>query len=154
MAYKPEEIETLFNSICTFIAEGNSLRKALRREGMPHSTTFYKWLDSSKEKAAQYTRACEERQHVLFEECLEISNTPVEGIETTIDKDGNEIVKKGDMLQHRRLQIDTRKWMLGKMNPKKYGDKLSLDHEGNVGLSLNITKEEIKKINEDLEDEY
>ena len=30
------------------------------------------------------------------------------------------------MLGHRKLQIDTRKWMLSKMLPKIYGDKLEL----------------------------
>ena len=27
------------------------------------------------------------------------------------------------MIEHRRLQIDARKWLIGKMAPKKYGDK-------------------------------
>lgn len=34
----------------------------------------------------------------------------------------------GDMIEHRRLQIDARKWRLSKMAPKRYGDKSALDH--------------------------
>ena len=32
-----------------------------------------------------------------------------------------------DTIQHRRLQVDSHKWMLGKMNPKKYSDKIQVD---------------------------
>ena len=34
------------------------------------------------------------------------------------------------MLGHRRLQVDARKWMLGKLNPKKYGEKLDVTSDG------------------------
>ena len=37
------------------------------------------------------------------------------------------------MIDHRRLQIDTRKWLIGKMAPKKYGDKQQLEHSGADG---------------------
>ena len=30
------------------------------------------------------------------------------------------------MVQKQRLRVDTRKWLLSKMAPKKYGDKLEL----------------------------
>ena len=30
------------------------------------------------------------------------------------------------MLEHRKLRIDSRKWLLAKLAPKKYGDKLDL----------------------------
>ena len=34
------------------------------------------------------------------------------------------------MIEHRRLQIETRKWMLGRMAPKKYGDVQVHKHGG------------------------
>ena len=34
------------------------------------------------------------------------------------------------MIEHRRLQIETRKWLLGKMAPKKYSDKQIYEHGG------------------------
>jgi hypothetical protein len=35
---------------------------------------------------------------------------------------------EGDMIDHRRLQIDARKWLLAKALPKIYGDKLQVDN--------------------------
>jgi hypothetical protein len=38
------------------------------------------------------------------------------------------------MIAHRRLQVDTRKWYLSKINPKKFSEK--------VQQELSITKEQ------------
>jgi len=38
----------------------------------------------------------------------------------------------GDMIQHRGLQVDTRKWALLKALPKIYGDKLEVDNKHTV----------------------
>ena len=127
MAYSKEKIEERFTEICRQIAEeGKSLRKVLLSKDMPNSETFYKWLDADKEKAKQYTRATNARADVIFEEILEISDTTKEGLTTKETEHGIETTT-ADMIQHRRLQVDSRKWMLGKMNPKKYSDKIQVD---------------------------
>ena len=62
----------------------------------------------------------------MFEEILEIADENnadayvVDG-ETKID---------GNTVQRSKLKIDARKWMLGKMQPTKYGDKVTQVHEG------------------------
>ena len=38
-----------------------------------------------------------------------------------------------DSLEHRRMRVDARKWMMGKLAPKKYGDKQVLEHGGPDG---------------------
>ena len=35
-----------------------------------------------------------------------------------------------------KLQIDTRKWVLSRMNPKKYGDKQQMEHSGDVAVNM------------------
>ena len=56
--------------------------------------------------------------------------------ETKIGKDGVETTE-GDMIEHRRLQVDARKWLAGKLAPKKYGDKT--DHNVAVSGKLEIS---------------
>ena len=66
---------------------------------------------------------------------MDIADTPIEGEKTkTIDgPDGKKTeVTTGDMIDHRKLQVDARKWALARMNPKKYGDKVDLNHGGRV----------------------
>jgi len=56
-----------------------------------------------------------------FDEILEIANT-IEICTTTTQKACVKEITESDMVQHRRLKIDVRKWILSKLMPKKYGD--------------------------------
>jgi len=125
--YTPE----LGQTICERISLGESLRNICKEEGMPALSTVMKWnLDEDKKEfSEQYEKACNTRAELLFEELLEIADTTEEGIEETIKGDLIE-TKKGDMLGHRRLKIDTRKWYLSKVMPKKYGDKMDVTSDG------------------------
>ena len=83
----------------------------------------------------QYARAREMQCQVLADEIVEISNQPKLGIIRTVrtGKNGGMEVRTLDMLEHRRLQIDSRKWVLAKLMPHKYGDKQSVEHTGSDG---------------------
>jgi hypothetical protein len=47
------------------------------------------------------------------------------GEKTKIMPDGKTETIKGDMIEHRRLQVDARKWMAARLAPKKYGDRVT-----------------------------
>jgi len=126
MAYDKEKV---FKEILIQIEEGASLRSVLRQEDMPGRTAFFEWLKEDEVKANQYAKATEKRHDVLFEEILEIAYTPEIGTTTKETERGVEITT-GDMVAHRRLKIDSLKWCLSKMNPKKYGDKLDMTSGG------------------------
>lgn len=129
MEYSDKDKEDVFNEIFDRIEKGEALRNILKDDHLPCHKTFYKWLDEDKQRVAQYERACETRAEKIFEEILDIADNPEEGV-TVTDKDGEVTTTTGDMLGHRRLKIDARKWMLGKMQPKKYGDKLDVTSKG------------------------
>lgn len=132
MAYSAEEIEEKFDLILRDIEDnGLSLRKSLGGYGMPSSKTFYEWLDSDEEKRKRYARACEARADVIFDEIIDISDKQSSDV-VGEDQFGNPIVNH-NIIQRNRLQVDTRKWMLGKLNPKKYGDKI--EHSGDIALT-------------------
>ena len=125
MAYKDNEIEDIFSKICDKISiDGLALRNILKADDMPSSRTFFKWLDNDDKKVKQYARACEDRADNIFEDILDIAD------ESHADKkvleDGREVVDS-EVVQRSRIRIDARKWMLSKMNPKKYSDKLQVD---------------------------
>jgi hypothetical protein len=54
--------------------------------------------------------------------------------DTQVDDDGNEFVNR-DVVARSRLRIDTAKWYLCKLAPKRYGDRLSMDHNVNDGVA-------------------
>ena len=137
MAYKKEQIEIIFKTITERIVNGEAIRNILKDADMPSYETFYKWLEESKDKAKQYARACELRAEVIFDEMLEIADTTIDGVVIETDDNGRTKEKKGDMLGHRRLQVETRKWILSKLNPKKYSDKIQTE---------DVTPQQSKKI--------
>lgn len=94
----------------------------------PHVSTVYEWLNKNSNYydptfSEDYARAREIRTDKLFSEIISISDTPVLGETVKSGLLGDETTT-GDMIQHRRLQVDARKWVVARMMPKKYGDKI------------------------------
>lgn len=133
MAYTKEEIEIVFNEICDEIEQGSSLRAALRKDKRPSSKTFFEWINEDLEKEKQYARATEKRADTIFEDILNIADD--NSSDVFYDDEGNERVNN-DVIQRAKLRVDARKWMLGKMNPKKYGDKIQQEHSGELTTNI------------------
>ena len=102
---------------------------------MPHQATVFRWLEQNEPFREKYARAREAQADFLVEQCLEIADTPMEGVRIEESADGTKTVRE-DMLGHRRLQIDARKWFASKVAPKKYGDKLDVEHGGNIIVEI------------------
>ncbi len=96
--------------------------------------TVRAWQVKDKKFADEIAHARELGWDHLAKEALEIADTPVEGVETIVKPDGSIEERKGDMLGHRKLQIETRLKLLAKWDPKRYGDRQHVEHSGQVGL--------------------
>lgn len=121
--------------ICRRLAAGESLRAICKDEGMPPESTVRGWVtDDVQGFAAQYARARDTGLDCIADEIIEIANTPHEGTVVT-SKEWGEEIKTGDMLEHRKLQVDARKWYLSKLAPKRYGDRLHTEHSGEVAVT-------------------
>lgn len=112
-------------TICAGLAEGHSLLSICEATGIAVSTAWG-WERDIPEHAENATRAREVGCHVMACETKDIADTPQLGEIRTIKPDGTVEVRYEDMTQHRRLRIDTRKWLLSKWASKVYGDKLEL----------------------------
>lgn len=88
-------------------------RKAIKAAHIGQST-FYKWVDEDTDREERYVRAMQARADKIFEDMLEIA-----------DNSANKKESK-EQIARNRLQVDTRKWHLSKLAPKKYGDKLDI----------------------------
>ena len=120
MAYTDKDKDNIFEYVCQEIEKGRALRNVLKDENMPSTSTFYQWLDNDEVKAKQYARATEVRADIIFDDILAIADENTN--DTSINENGIEVVNN-DVIQRSRLRIDARKWVLSKLNPKKFGDK-------------------------------
>jgi hypothetical protein len=107
--------------------EGISLRKACERVKMGRDV-FDSICDEDEKYQNQYARAREKRADMIFEEILQIADS--QGEDMGINPITGEEQINHNVIQRNKLQIDARKWMLGKMQPKKYGDKLDVTTDG------------------------
>ena len=120
--------------ICDLLAQGKSLRAICEMPGMPSRSCVVDWVDGNKEFAVHYARARDKGLDALADEILTIADTPQAGIITKEGGVNGDITETRDMIEHRRLQVDTRKWYVSKLAPKRYGDRLAVEHSGDVSI--------------------
>ena len=135
--YIPEKVITIKETIIEGISNGKSLKSILDNDKtLPSRPIIYEWLNSEnkdfdKEFLNNYTRATQDRADYLVEETITIADDQEDDV--YIDDEGVARTNH-NVIQRARLRVDTRKWIAGKMKPKKYGDSQLLklgDNEGN-----------------------
>jgi terminase small subunit-like protein len=119
--------------ICAEIAAGKSMREICRADGMPDMRTVFRWLAAHAEFCQQYARAREAQADYMAEEILEIADDATN--DWTKREDGSDAVNT-EVVQRSRLRVDARKWLMAKLQPKKYGDRIAQEVTGGDGLPL------------------
>lgn len=107
--------------------KGLSCFKACQKAGVPNST-FMRWLDLDAALAERYARARHDLIERIAQDMLDITDQDV----------GTTLEGKKDWMavQKQRLQVDTRKWLLSKLAPQRYGDKLELSGDPDRPLAI------------------
>jgi len=110
--------------VCAYIAEGDSVREGCRKVDIPIAT-FFRHLAKSDEAngslADQYLRARATRADYRFEQLDEVVRDLRSG---AIDP------------AQARVMMDAIKWQTGKEHAKRYGDKLDLNHSGDITVEF------------------
>lgn len=114
----PPEHEAAQNAtILKLMSEGYSLRKAAMSVGLTAAGFLYRTSQDA-DLSEQYAKARDAMLEKMADDTLDIADQdPAMTAEGKLD---------GVSVAHARLRVDTRKWLLSKLAPKKYGDKLEL----------------------------
>lgn len=120
--------------ICERISNGESLRAICDDEGMPDKATVFRWLSSNADFCDQYARAREAQADAIFDDILTIADDGQNDWMEKKDAEGENIGwrENGEAIRRSQLRIEARKWMAGKLKPKKYGEKLDLNVSGTL----------------------
>ena len=122
--------------ICERIASGESLARITLDEDMPGQRTVYTWLATRPDFQQQYARAREAQMDAMAQEITEIADDARNDYMERVTADGEvERVLDAENIQRSKLRIDTRKWIMSKLAPKKYGDKLGLNFPTTIKTS-------------------
>lgn len=94
-----------------------------------------------------YARARDDQADTLADQIIDIADTPLQGVKTKTDANGKVIeTTEGDMIEHRRLQVDARKWIAAKLKPRRYGERLNTEHTGLDGGPIIIKAEPLDDV--------
>lgn len=120
------------DKICELMAKGLSLNEIAEIEGMPTPPAVRAWRARHPEFNSQYARAVEDRLEFLADQMNEIADDGRNDWMERKNAKGESlgIVFNQESFQRSRLRLDTIKWQLSKLIPKKYGDKLDLNVGG------------------------
>ena len=129
--------QELAAAICARIADGESLRSICSDPEMPCTASVCKWLGIHEEFAEHYARARELQADAIFDEILDIAD---DGRNDWVEKERDDGTKyeafNAEHVQRSKLRIDARKWMAGKLRPKKYGEATTVKHADADGEKL------------------
>lgn len=137
--------EKLGADIASRIACGESVKSICSDDDMPCRATIYTWLHQHKVFLDMYVRAKEDGAEAMAEEMFDIADNGENDWMEKHGKDGeNEGWRlNGENVQRSKLRIETRKWYLAKIKPKKYGEKIDLNHGGQTDNPLTMLIQEI-----------
>lgn len=113
--------QAISEAIFEQVVDGKNLTEICRQESMPHKATVYRWLSQNEDFRREYALAVDIRADTFAEGLYHVA-------ETASPED----------TARARLMVDTRKWLLAKMAPRKYGDKITNEHSGPDGGAIPI----------------
>jgi hypothetical protein len=129
--------QAVADAICVKLADGISLREICRDDAMPDKSTVLRWLASPDhvDFRDQYARAREAQADHMADEILEIADDGTNdwmerratggGGRSDAAGEAEEVVPNHEHINRSKLRVDARKWLMSKLAPKKYGDKIT-----------------------------
>jgi hypothetical protein len=119
-SYTPE----LLGTICERLSKGEPMATICRDEGMPDPSTVWRWAESDENISQIIARARVKGFDAIAENALEIiDETPPVTATGGIDS---------GHVSWAKARVETRLKLLAKWDPKRYGDRLDLNHGGEL----------------------
>ncbi len=116
--------EAHYEAVLEDLESGLSLREVCKRRGSPDVKTILKRVVKEPEGFGdRYARARHVQLLQMEEQLLQLADG--KGASESDPKLANAAVQRA------RLQVDTRKWLMSKMRPDRYGDRVALTGDSN-----------------------
>lgn len=101
---------------------------------MPQPITVRMWVIDGKHPqfSVQYAQAREAQADHYFDEMFEIADDGSNDWRERNRRGETVLEENHEVVNRSRLRVDTRKWALARMSPKKYGERTEIDHSGTI----------------------
>ena len=134
MARASTYTEEIASQILEQLTLGVPLRQICRDDNLPAASTVIKWADQRPDFRERYARARSLGLDAMAEEIIDIAD---DGSNDWLEREG-EFSLNGEHVQRSKLRVDARKWLLSKMRPDKYGDRVAIAGDKENPIEVNI----------------
>ena len=139
-----EYTKEIGEAICEHIANGNSLRSFCEKENSPSKSTVLRWLRQNEDFQTQYALSRQQLMEMMAEDIIEIADDGSNDYMTITKGNVSYNVEDREVTNRSRLRVDTRKWIMSKLLPRKYGDKIDVTSDGKAIKGNTIVFEDFK----------
>lgn len=119
--------------LCVRICEGESLNALCKEPDMPTIGTFLRWCAEDAEVGQMYVAALRIRAAWHAEQLLE-------------DMDKLDHATENHEVAALKVKINTRQWIMSRLLPKQYGEKIEHEHTGEVKLDEKQIDDRLKHL--------
>lgn len=148
MAGRPTTFDQqLFDEACARMSSGQTLREVCRDPRMPVESTVRTWAvrDDPPGIYAQYSRARLALAEHWADETVQIADDATNDWMDRQRKDGSiDRVTDREHIERSKLRVYQRNWMLARLIPRTYGDRLHVTRE--ITSLSDLTDAELAKI--------
>jgi hypothetical protein len=130
------EYEQIFERVIEDVYRGRSLQSLIQDDHRVVSyEDFLRWVKREPTRHERFKEAQEMRTEFLAGEILEIAD----GVEA-VDPTSNDTVNRD------KLRIDTRKWLMGAHNKKRYGEVKQVELGGTISITEALAQAQARVI--------
>jgi hypothetical protein len=120
--------------ICAKVASGETLSAVCASPEMPSRQTVYRWLEQHPAFRVSYRRAREMQAEAWSDEIVAIADDTTLDTITKVTPQGREYeAVDHENIQRSKLRVHTRQWLMARLHPQAYGDRVEHEHSGLIG---------------------
>jgi DNA primase len=136
------EYEHIFERVIEDIYRGRSLQSLIQDDHRVVSyEDFLRWIKRDPQRYERFKEAQEMRTEFIAAEILEIAD----GVES-VDPSAPDTVNRD------KLRIDTRKWLMGAHNKKRYGETKQIEFAGQISITEALAQAQARVIEAEVTD--
>jgi len=121
----------VFDEILFRMMNGEAVTKICKDENQPHYSVFMKWVQSDQDLFDRYARARTIQSDYFFDEMVEIADDEAD-------------------IRRAQVKIEARQWHVGKISPRKYGNRIMSQIDATVTHSV---KPDLSRLSADAREE-
>ncbi len=131
--------DELADRICQLLASGVSLGRICKMDGMPARSTILGWVFVREDFREKYWLARKIQSEGLADEIIEIADDGRNDFMEVEGRNGQtKVLADHEHINRSKLRMDARRFLLAKLQPERYGERLDVNHTGGVSAQLII----------------